>query len=46
MVEIQFVVAIQVVTFDDYGRHSSWLIDSLIYVYGGFELDSPNIPTD
>ena len=27
-------------------RHSSWLVDSSIYVYGGFELDSPNIPTD
>jgi len=21
-------------------------VDSFIYVYGGFELDSPNIPTD
>ncbi|CAD8156820.1 unnamed protein product [Paramecium pentaurelia] len=27
-------------------RHSSWLVDTNIYVYGGFELDSPNIPTD
>ena len=27
-------------------RHASWLVDSSIYVYGGFELDSPNIPTD
>lgn len=27
-------------------RHSSWLVDTNIFVYGGFELDSPNIPTD
>lgn len=27
-------------------RHSSWIIDNFVYVYGGFELDSPNIPTD
>jgi len=27
-------------------RHSSWLMDTNIFVYGGFELDSPNIPTD
>jgi len=27
-------------------RHSSWLVDTFLYVYGGFELDSPNIPTD
>ena len=23
-----------------------WLVDFSNYVYGGFELDSPNIPTD
>jgi hypothetical protein len=27
-------------------RHSSWLTEQFIYVYGGFELDSPNVPTD
>lgn len=27
-------------------RHSSWITDQFIYVYGGFELDSPNVPTD
>lgn len=27
-------------------RHGMWLIDQCIYVYGGFELEQPNIPTD
>ena len=27
-------------------RHSSWLVDNFIYIFGGFELESPNIPTD
>lgn len=27
-------------------RHACWLIDSTLYVHGGFEQDSPNIPTD
>ena len=27
-------------------RHGSWLVDNFIYVYGGFEQDSPNVPTD
>ncbi|EGR28942.1 ser thr protein phosphatase family protein, putative [Ichthyophthirius multifiliis] len=27
-------------------RHGSWAVDNFIYVYGGFELESPNIPTD
>ena len=27
-------------------RHGCWNIYYNIYVYGGFELDRPNIPTD
>jgi len=27
-------------------RHGSWSVENFIYVYGGFELDSPNIPTE
>jgi len=27
-------------------RHGCWMIENFIYVYGGFELDLPNIPTD
>eukprot|EP00826_Nyctotherus_ovalis_P048150 TRINITY_DN5639_c0_g1_i11.p1 TRINITY_DN5639_c0_g1~~TRINITY_DN5639_c0_g1_i11.p1 ORF type:complete len:641 (-),score=170.98 TRINITY_DN5639_c0_g1_i11:118-2040(-) len=27
-------------------RHASWFSEGLVYVYGGFQQDSPNIPTD
>lgn len=27
-------------------RHSSWIVESNLFIYGGFEHDSPNIPTD
>jgi len=27
-------------------RHSSWIWEQGIFVFGGFELDSPNVPTD
>lgn len=27
-------------------RSGSWLIDTNLYIYGGFELSTPNIPTD
>lgn len=27
-------------------RHGSWIFENFVYVYGGFELESPNIPTD
>lgn len=27
-------------------RHASWTIDNFLYLYGGFENDSPNVPTD
>lgn len=27
-------------------RSGSWLIDTNLYIYGGFELTTPNIPTD
>ena len=27
-------------------RHSCWMIDTYLYVHGGFEQNSPNIPTD
>jgi hypothetical protein len=27
-------------------RHGSWQVENFIYIYGGFELDSPNIPTN
>eukprot|EP01017_Pseudomicrothorax_dubius_P035538 TRINITY_DN4993_c0_g1_i5.p1 TRINITY_DN4993_c0_g1~~TRINITY_DN4993_c0_g1_i5.p1 ORF type:complete len:736 (-),score=189.58 TRINITY_DN4993_c0_g1_i5:188-2395(-) len=27
-------------------RHASWIVDANLYVYGGFEQDSPNVPTD
>jgi diadenosine tetraphosphatase ApaH/serine/threonine PP2A family protein phosphatase len=27
-------------------RHASWVVDKFIYVHGGFEHDSPNVPTD
>ena len=27
-------------------RHASWVVESNIFVYGGFEHESPNIPTD
>ena len=27
-------------------RHGSWVLENFVYIYGGFELDSPNIPTD
>jgi len=26
-------------------RHASWFVDNYLYIYGGFENDSPNIPT-
>jgi diadenosine tetraphosphatase ApaH/serine/threonine PP2A family protein phosphatase len=26
-------------------RHASWFVDNFLYIYGGFENDSPNIPT-
>lgn len=27
-------------------RHGSWVFEKNIFVYGGFELSTPNIPTD
>lgn len=27
-------------------RHSCWASEQFVFVYGGFELDSPNVPTD
>ena len=27
-------------------RHASWCIEGMIYAHGGFQQDSPNIPTD
>jgi len=27
-------------------RHASWLVDGSIYIYGGFDHASPNVPTD
>ena len=27
-------------------RHASWFIDNFVYIYGGFEHDTPNVPTD
>ena len=27
-------------------RHSSWTLDSEVYIHGGFENETPNIPTD
>jgi len=27
-------------------RHSVWSIEGMIYIYGGFQQDSPNVPTD
>jgi len=27
-------------------RHSSWSLDADIYIHGGFEHETPNIPTD
>lgn len=27
-------------------RHSSWVMDSNVYVHGGFEHETPNIPID
>lgn len=27
-------------------RHGSWIFEKNIFVYGGFELSTPNIPTD
>ena len=27
-------------------RHASWLIDSTLYLHGGFDSDSPSIPTE
>jgi protein phosphatase len=27
-------------------RHGSWIYDDSIYIYGGFELNTPNVPTD
>ena len=27
-------------------RHSSWLSDANIYIYGGLLHESPNVPTD
>jgi len=27
-------------------RHACWLVENMLYVHGGFEHDSPNIPTD
>ena len=27
-------------------RHACWTLDNMLYVYGGFEQDSPNIPTE
>jgi hypothetical protein len=27
-------------------RHGSWVVDNSLYIYGGFEHESPNVPTD
>ena len=27
-------------------RHAIWLIDSSLYIHGGFDPETPNIPTD
>ncbi len=27
-------------------RHADWAVGTLIYIYGGFECDNPNLPTD
>jgi protein phosphatase len=27
-------------------RHACWLLENTLYIHGGFEQDSPNIPTD
>ena len=27
-------------------RHSCWLLNQYLYVHGGFEHDSPNVPTN
>lgn len=27
-------------------RHSVWAVDTLIYMHGGFENETPNIPTN
>lgn len=27
-------------------RHACWTLDNIIYVYGGFEQESPNVPTE
>lgn len=27
-------------------RHGSWIFEKHLYIYGGFELSTPNIPTD
>lgn len=27
-------------------RHSVWAMDSIIYMHGGFENETPNIPTN
>jgi protein phosphatase len=27
-------------------RHACWILDNKIYIHGGFEPDTPNIPTD
>jgi len=27
-------------------RHACWLLDSSLYIHGGFEQDSPNVPTE
>jgi protein phosphatase len=27
-------------------RHGSWIYEDSVYIYGGFELNTPNVPTD
>mmetsp|Transcript_3432 Transcript_3432/g.2991 ORF Transcript_3432/g.2991 Transcript_3432/m.2991 type:complete len:193 (+) Transcript_3432:614-1192(+) len=27
-------------------RHGSWLVDNFLYIFGGFEHESPNVPTE
>ena len=27
-------------------RHACWVVDNILYVHGGFEQESPNVPTD
>jgi hypothetical protein len=27
-------------------RHGSWMVDNYLYIFGGFEHESPNVPTE